>query len=100
MWVAASLSGCIGTLDTAFKIKGTAPEQMQCEIKTIRAKTGEVIYRKPVAGEFINTVVIGGWDTSQIDVVAECEGKTSIKVENVAPAKYWESPLELGDISP
>ena len=94
------LSGCIGTLDSAFIVHGYAPEQMKCEVKTIRAKSGEVINRKQVAGEFTNTVVIGGWDTSQIDVVAECDGKTSKKVEDVAPAKYWESPLELGDISP
>jgi hypothetical protein len=98
--IATSLTGCIGTLDTAFRVHGHAPEQMKCEVKTIRAETGEVIYRKLVSGEFINTVVIGGLDTSQIDVVAECDGKTLKKVEDVAPAKYWESPLELGDISP
>jgi len=87
-----SLTACDGVM----RIRGVAPDNTTCVLKLIEDKTGEVKNTIPVSGSFEETIFFAGaWRAPEINVTAECGGKT------VAIAEDPEFPeVDLGTLEP
>ena len=81
----------------AFRIQGEAPAERECRVDVVRTGGTRVLYTHDVSGDFTVTPPPGNLGTSNVDVLAVCDGRTVMKVSDVAPAFYWEKPLQLGD---
>lgn len=92
------LYGC----DSGFRVSGVAPEDGDCHIKVIDEDSKKVYESISVAGEFTETVIVGGgWITSSFTINAECEGRKVKTVTHVTPGKEnYEKPVHLGNVEP
>lgn len=100
LFAALAASGCVGTMDSAFKVRGSAPAKSNCMMSVMDSDTND-IQETPVAGRFEETVVVGGHFPGPYDVSLVCDGKVINKLSRVYPSQEnWENPVDLGSYAP
>lgn len=93
------LSACLGTMNSAFKVHGVAP-QSGCVLTAFSTETN----RKEewhVAGDFTETIIAGSWSPAPYDVSLTCGGVVKKTLNGVRPSyDKWLHPVELGTVEP
>lgn len=100
LFSALAACGCVGTMDSAFKVRGSAPTKSNCVMHVLDTSTKD-IQETSVSGKFEETVVVGGYFPGPYDVSLVCEGKVLSKLSRIYPSQEnWESPVDLGSYAP
>ncbi len=95
--ISLSMAGC----DTAFRVRGIAPEQPGCSVTIIDESSGEEYESFNVKGEFIETIVVGGVFIPSFTASASCGGRNVKSVKDIRLTnENYDNPVELGNIAP
>ena len=95
------VASCIGTIDSVFRVSGTAPVDSDC-ILTIYDLDAKAINRKiNVSGEFIETITAGGYFPGPYEIQLVCVGKIVKSVKRVSPGfDSYENPININEYEP